>query len=713
MVRSGVVVIATGAVLAALLPGTATASTPPAPQRPVAAAAQAESAPGPAEPQAVGIIVQTSAPEPRVEAAVSDALPAGVDVVDTVEGSGGVSLVQLDAPVEGDVAVDVAAVVEQRDDVTFATPNYRVEAFSWPPVSTNDPLFEDQHNLWDQERSNGGYSVRAPAFWDTTRGSSDTVVAVLDTGIVAGHRDLAGQLVPGYDFVVDEYRCPKGAKTCTPRKTYVNADDGNGPDADPADRGDWMDKTWASRCKAPKGTRYDSSWHGTHVAGIVAAKADNGFGVAGVAPGVRVQPIRVLGHCGGDTWSIIHGIYWAAGADLGTVEDKEFAGTPVNRTPAKVLNMSLGSTMRTDAQRRQACKAYAKPLAFARSRGATVVAAAGNGTFTRNVSANLSVPAACPGVLSVGATSRTGHRSYYSQAGSTVDLSAPGGDEIMDHESDRYDARGTGGIWSSLITARTRPSTSYVSRQYEGTSMAAPHVAAAAALLYSQGATSPAKVEETLRRSVTRFPARSKRYASVVVSDGRKDYRLFDLNCTTGRCGTGVLNLERFALRTGGTPTVGRTVTVEGWQTSRSDVTYEWFLGDPTQVLGRGRTFTVPREALDRTLGVVVSVPGQDRRFVGTPTVGRSTSTTTTSLARTVSRSKRATLSVRVAGPVAATGTVKVYDGRRLVATATLSEGRAAVRLPRLSKGRHTVKAVYSGSDVLKGSSRSRTITSR
>jgi hypothetical protein len=154
-------------------------------------------------------------------------------------------------------------------------------------------------------------------------------------------------------------------------------------------------------------------------------------------------------------------------------------------------------------------------------------------------------------------------------------------------------------------------------------------------------------------------------------------------------------------------------VTVEGWQTSRSDVTYEWFLGDPTQVLGRGRTFTVPREALDRTLGVVVSVPGQDRRFVGTPTVGRSTSTTTTSLARTVSRSKRATLSVRVAGPVAATGTVKVYDGRRLVATATLSEGRAAVRLPRLSKGRHTVKAVYSGSDVLKGSSRSRTITSR
>ncbi len=708
--------LTTGAVLAALLPAAAvaaptpTATTDPSP---VATAALAEAQAPSVEPEAVGIIVQSTASPQRVEAVVDDALPSDVAVRDTVDGAGGLSLVELDGTLEGDTASEVADAIEQRSDVTFATPNYRVRAFSTPPVSTDDTFFGDQHNLWDRSRSRGGYSVRAPSFWQTTRGSSDTVVAVLDTGIVANHADLAGQLVPGYDLVTDEYVCPSGSQVCSTRGTFTNADDGDALDPDPSDPGDWMDATWAKKCGAPKGTSYASSWHGTHVAGIVAAKADNGRGTAGVAPGVRVQPVRVLGHCGGDTWGIMHGIYWAAGADLGTVEDKEFAGTPVNPTPAKVLNMSLGSTMRTEAQRRQACKAYAKPLAFARSRGATVVAAAGNDSFTKNVSANLSVPAACPGVISVGATSRTGHRSYYSQAGSTVDLSAPGGDTIMDARSDESDGRGHGGIWSSVITATTRPNTGYVARQYEGTSMAAPHVAAAAALLYSQGATSPAKVEETLERSVSRFPARDKRYASVVVSDGRKNYRLFDLNCTTSRCGTGMLNLERFAPRTAGTATVGRTVSFEGWQTSRSDVAYEWFMGDPTQVLGRGRTFTVPTSALGRSLAVKVTVPGQGDTIVGTPTVGKSTSTTSTALGTSVSRTKRATLKVRVSGPVGATGTVQVYDGRRRVTTVTLARGRATVLLPRLSKGRHTIKAVYSGSSLLKGSSRARTITSK
>ncbi len=705
--------LATGAVLAALLPATAVAAPSPTPDSaPVATAALAEAQAPSAEPEAVGIIVQSTASQRRVEAAVDDALPSGVEVVDTVDGAGGLSLVELDGTLDGDTASEVADAIEQRSDVAFAAPNYRVRTFSTPPVSTDDPYFGDQHNLWDRSRSSGGYSVRAPAFWQTTRGSRDTVVAVLDSGIVANHPDLAGQLVPGYDLVTDEYRCPDRGE-CVPRKTYRNADDRNGPDPDPSDPGDWIDATWAKTCGAPKGTRSSSSWHGTHVAGIVAARADNGRGTAGVAPGVRVQPVRVVGHCYGDTWSVMQGIWWAAGADLGRVGDGEFAGTPVNQTPAQVLNLSLGFTVRTASQRRQACQAYAEPIAFARSRGATVVAAAGNDTFTKNVSADLSVPAACPGVISVGATSRTGHRSYYSQAGSTVDLSAPGGDTIMDARSDESDGRGHGGIWSSVITATTRPNTGYVARQYEGTSMAAPHVAAAAALLYSQGATSPAKVEETLKRSVSRFPARDKRYASVVVTDGRKDYRLFDLNCTTSRCGAGVLNLERFAPRTGGTATVGRTVSFEGWQTSRSDVAYEWFMGDPTQVLGRGRTFTVPTSALGRSLAVRVTVPGQGDTIVGTPTVGKSTSTTSTALGTSVSRTKRATLKVRVSGPVGATGTVQVYDGRRRVTTVTLSRGRATVLLPRLSKGRHTIKAVYSGSSVLKGSSRSRTITSK
>lgn len=711
MVRSGVVMLAGGAVLAALLPAAAVAA--PTSPDPVAAAAARESQVATEQPEARGIIVQTTATDRQIEAAVDDALPGAVDVVDTVDGPAGVSLVQLDEPVEGDVALEVSGRVEQRGDVTFATPNYRVEAFGEPPVGVDDDLYEDQHNLWDRARSGGGYGVRAPAFWGTTRGSSGTVVAVLDTGIVAGHPDLADQLVPGYDLVTDEYVCPK-AKPCRPAGSLINADDGDALDPDPSDPGDWMDATWASACEAPKGTKYASSWHGTHVAGIVAGEADNTGGIAGVAPGVRVQRVRVLGHCGGDVWSIMHGIYWAAGADLGTVEDGEFAGTPVNSTPAQVLNLSLGTTLSTDAQRREVCRAYAAPLEFARSRGATVVAAAGNDTFTKNVSANLSVPAACSGVISVGATSRTGHRSYYSQAGSSVDISAPGGDTILDYDADRTDGRGEGGIWSSLINATKRPNTAYVSRQYEGTSMAAPHVAAAAALLYSQGATSPTTVEQVLERSVTRFPARSSRYAAYTVTDGRKTYRLYDLNCTTTRCGAGILNLARLNPATGGTPTVGRTVSAEGWQTSRADVTYEWFAtDDPATVLGTGRTLAVPMALLGRTVSVRMTVPGQDAVVVQTPTIARSTSATATSLPKSVSRKKRATLKVSVSGPVPVTGKVQVFDGRKRLTTRTLSKGKVTVLLPRLKKGRHTIKVVYSGSTFLTGSTSTRTITSK
>jgi serine protease len=703
--------LAGGAVLAALLPAAAVAA--PTSTEPVADAV-AEARDASETPEVLGFIVQTTASARQIEATVADSLPGDVDVVDTVDGPGGVSLVQLDAPVEAEVAAEVSGRVEERGDVTFATPNYRVEAFGTPPVGTDDDLYEDQHNLWDRARSGGGYSVRAPAFWGTTRGSSSTVVAVLDTGIVAGHPDLANQLVPGYDLVTDEYVCPKG-QTCRPRGSLINADDGDALDEDPSDPGDWMDASWASKCKAPKGTTSVSSWHGTHVAGIVAGQADNGVGIAGVAPGVRVQPVRVLGHCGGDVWSIMQGIYWAAGADLGAVEDGEFAGTPVNRTPAQVINLSLGSLMTTDAERREICtEAYARPLAYARSRGVTVVAAAGNDTFTKNVSANLSVPAACPGVVSVGATSRTGHRSYYSQAGSSVDISAPGGDTILDYDADRTDGRGEGGIWSSLINATKRPNTAYVSRQYEGTSMAAPHVAAAAALLYSQGATSASTVEQVLKRSVTRFPARSSRYAAYTVTDGRKNNRLYDLNCTTTRCGAGILNIARFNTGTGGTATVGRTVSAEGWQTSRADVTYEWFAtDDPTVVIGTGRTLVVPTALLGRTLSVRLVVPGQADAVVETPTIGRSTSATATSLPKSVSRTKRATLKVSVSAPVPVTGTVQVFDGRKRLTARTLSKGKVTVLLPRLKKGRHSIKVVYSGSTLLTGSTSTRTLTSK
>ena len=153
-------------------------------------------------------------------------------------------------------------------------PNVRavdIDARVKPAFVPNDPLYTQQ---WHYGNGAGGINLE-PA-WDLSQGDG-VVVAVLDTGITA-HSELDGQKVAGYDFIAD----------------IDTAVDGDGRDADPSDPGDWHD----GECNI-FGIPEDSSWHGTHVAGTVAAATNNGAGVAGVAPGARVQPVRVLGKCGG------------------------------------------------------------------------------------------------------------------------------------------------------------------------------------------------------------------------------------------------------------------------------------------------------------------------------------------------------------------------------------------------------------------------------
>src|SRR5690606_15464034 len=158
---------------------------------------------------------------------------------------------------------------------------------------------------------------------------------VLDTGY-ADHNDLDANIVPGYDFIIDE----------------AVAGDGDGRDGDAHDPGDWYGG-------------YASSWHGTHVAGTVAAVTDNGAGLAGVAYKAKVQPVRVLGHGGGYTSDIADAIVWASG---GTVD-----GVPANENPAEVLNLSLGGdgSCAQDPVTQEA-------IDGAIERGVTVVVAAGN-----------------------------------------------------------------------------------------------------------------------------------------------------------------------------------------------------------------------------------------------------------------------------------------------------------------------------------------------
>ncbi|WP_149195309.1 S8 family peptidase [Luteimonas suaedae] len=327
--------------------------------------------------------------------------------------------------------------------VAFAQPDYLKTTLDTVP---DDPRYTDLQ--WDLHHPVGG--VNAPQAWDVS-GGEGVVVAVIDTGYVE-HIDLSANLVPGYDFVSWYGQQIDG-------ETYPDiAGDGDGRDADARDPGDWTDQSMAGWC----GAIAPSSWHGSHVAGTVAAVANNGRGIAGLAHGARVQPVRVMGHCGGLTSDIVDAIVWASG---GRVD-----GVPDNTTPAEVLNLSLGSNNACSAD-----PATQAAIDAALGRGVTVVVAAGN---SGQDAANHS-PASCAGVVTVAATDVNGAITYYSNFGHNVSLAAPGGGAQPDD---------TGWIWSTGNSGQTSPVASPegdVLIGQAGTSMAAPHVAATVALMQS------------------------------------------------------------------------------------------------------------------------------------------------------------------------------------------------------------------------------------
>jgi len=343
------------------------------------------------------------------------------------------------------------AMLAQDDEVEMVEEDVMLRATATP----NDTQFSNQ---WHYFESTGG--LRAPAAWDNATGQG-VVVAVLDTGY-RPHADLNANILPGYDMISDSFV----------------GNDGNGRDSDARDPGDWTD---AGEC----GDNYPpsfqgSSWHGTHVAGTVAAVTNNNNGVAGVAYNAKVVPVRVLGKCGGYTSDIADGIIWASG---GTV-----SGVPANANPADVINMSLGGGGSCSSTTQSA-------INTARSNGTVVVIAAGND----NDNANNYNPGNCAGVVNVASTGRNGGRAYYSNYGTSIDVAAPGG--AMNSAND------PNGILSTYNTGTTTPgSDSYGYSQ--GTSMAAPHVAGVAALIkQAKPSATPDEVEQILKSTTRSFPA--------------------------------------------------------------------------------------------------------------------------------------------------------------------------------------------------------------
>lgn len=316
----------------------------------------------------------------------------------------------------------LAGAVARLPGVEYAHPNYILRAFRTP----DDAFYSFQWSL-DADH------LDLPAAWNIEDGASPrVVVAVIDTGGLyrKNHPDLTPNQLPGYDFISDP----------------SIAGDGNGRDPDAEDEGG------------------ESGYHGAHVAGTVAAVTDNGEGIAGVSWGAQVTHMRVLGINGsGSSADIIDSLLWAAGIAV--------PGVPNNPNPAAVINMSLGG--------RRPCSqipAYQEAInrVNQQPQKPIIVVAAGNS----QENASDYVPASCQGVITVGATEFRNYRAFYSNYGPRIDVMAPGGDTTFPLNGIQIGGGILSTVWDEFGTP---PGPGYTF--YQGTSMAAPHVAGVAALL--------------------------------------------------------------------------------------------------------------------------------------------------------------------------------------------------------------------------------------
>ncbi len=426
------------------------------------------------------IIVHLDDPRTRSTAVVSAAAErAGVHSVGVRRLDEGTFVVRLTDPVSGTELDTLLGSLADQPGVASAVPDRRMQRSAAP----NDPDYASlQWALKASVPASPYYSANVAPAWDITTGSSSVVVAVLDTGYT-DHADLdPARLLPGYDFIAD----------------VDTANDGDGRDTDPHDPGDWITYTEANQIDGPFEDCFaeNSSWHGTHVTGIIAATANNATGIAGIDWGARILPVRVLGKCGGVTSDIIDAMRWSAGLVV--------SGVPTNPNPAQVINLSLGGGTGGCSSAMQSA------INDVIAAGAVVVTAAGNS----NENAANNEPGNCAGVINVTSNRTDGFRASYANYGSTVTLAAPGGNGTC-----------TTGIRSLYDTGTRSPSAdSY--KCLQGTSMATPVVSAAISLMRSVGPTlTPAQIRTLLTSTARAFPSPS--YNS----------------CVLQGCGAGILDV--------------------------------------------------------------------------------------------------------------------------------------------------------------------------
>lgn len=644
----------------------AVAQTEPAPEAPL----NTTDAPQPARGIIVKLADDADAEVGDLTDEVAAELPDGVGVANSTEGASDLGVLDLSTQVD---ATDLDDAIEQLEDnpaVEWAVPN----GVRLPSATANDPYYTNGR-LWNLT---GTWGVHANRAWDITTGSPSVRVGVLDTGALMGHPDLSGQFVAGRDFVDDEYDCMNAScSRYAYRRTYISANDRSSWDADPSDPGDGRTSSALCEYMGPGA----STWHGTHVAGTIAGKRNNGIGVASIAPTVKIQPIRVLGRCGGTDWDIAMGILWASGANVTAYDGRRHGTVPVNRTPSKVINLSLGGYVPNTTQVRQLCQFYGQIASIARKRGSTIVAAAGN----NGANHAYNVPSVCPGFIAVAATDTNGNRASFSNYGRGIDVAAPGVNIVSTYNNG-----------PQAPGAHT-----YAANQ--GTSMATPAVAATAALAYSVGITNPDVVERVLKATARRSGS-----------------------CTAAQCGSGVVSAYNVLMakaptsapRISGAARVGRTLraTTGSWRNGAT-VRLTWYRG--SKVVRYGTTYRVTKADLGKRVTVRATATNGSRAiFHQRSVVVKSKPKMAFSMPSKFSKSKKVKLRVKIKAPyVRATGTIRVYDGNKRIAVKKIyskNKGKVTITLPKIKKkGKHRIRVIYSGSAKVSATKKSKVVRVR
>ncbi|WP_295639424.1 S8 family peptidase [uncultured Methylibium sp.] len=404
-------------------------------------------------------------------------------------------------------------------DVAYAEPDRLVRRAAVP----TDPLYATGGGAgpvvgqWYLKTPAGEVrsSIDATTAWDRTTGSSNVVVAVFDTGVRFDHPDLGrttqgGKLLAGYDFVANT--------------TYAN--DSDARDADASDPGDWVSQAdFDSGAFGPNCEVADSSWHGTQVAGIVGALSNNAAGMAGVSWGARLLPLRVLGKCAGFQSDIVAAMRWAVGITV--------PGLPANPTPARVLNLSLGGTGSCGLTYQSAVNAVL-------AQGAVVVVSAGNSDGHA-----VGAPANCTGVIAVGGLRHIGTKVGYSDVGTEVAISAPGGNCVNPSGTCLY----------PILTATNTGAQGPVASAYTngsnvsaGTSFSAPLVSGVAALMLSvQPQLTSAQILTLLQGGARPFPTAgadpgTPQCVAPITDASGNPVDQIECYCNTATCGAGMLD---------------------------------------------------------------------------------------------------------------------------------------------------------------------------